>query len=145
MSAIKNGLIQLYCNFNKIIKELRTSFQSPPSSQKHVRNVFHTAHQYLTKFHIDSTQDSKEISVSVTSIMQSMPMMTSQSLKSMAFTKTQKSRYLENKTFFLQIKKIINSASRATLWQKQFCSGSNLFHTVTNFTKRVSKMWFWYL
>ena len=29
-----------------------------------------------------------------------------------------KSRYLENKTFFLQIKKFINYTSRATLWQK---------------------------
>ena len=45
-----------------------------------------------------------------------MPMMTSQILKSMDFTKTQKSRYLENETsFFLQIKKIINYTSRATL------------------------------
>ena len=35
------------------------------------------------------------------------------------FTKTQKSRYIENKTlFFLKIKKFINYTSRATLWQK---------------------------
>ena len=40
--------------------------------------------------------------------------MTLQILKSADFTKTQKSRYLENKTlFFLQIK-------RAKLWQKTF-------------------------
>ena len=32
------------------------------------------------------------------------PMMTSQILKCVDFTKTLKSRYLENKTFFLQIK-----------------------------------------
>ena len=45
-----------------------------------------------------------------------MLMMTSQILKSAGFTKTQKSRYLENKTlFFLQIKKFINYTSRATL------------------------------
>ena len=31
-------------------------------------------------------------------------MKTSQNLKSEGFTKTQKSRYLENETFFLQIK-----------------------------------------
>ena len=38
-----------------------------------------------------------------------MSMMTSQILKSVDFTKTQKSRYLENKTLFLlQIKKFIN-------------------------------------
>ena len=44
MSAIKNGHILLYYHLNKIIKELGTSFQSPAFSQKHVRNVFHTAH-----------------------------------------------------------------------------------------------------
>ena len=48
-----------------------------------------------------------------------MLMMTSQILKFVDFTKTQKSRYLENETLFLfQIKKFINCASRATLWQK---------------------------
>ena len=31
-------------HFNKIIKEPGTSFQSPALSQKHVRNVCHTAH-----------------------------------------------------------------------------------------------------
>ena len=45
-------------------------------------------------------------------------MITSQILKLADFTKTQKSRYLENKTFFLQITKISNYASRATLWQE---------------------------
>ena len=43
-------------------------------------------------------------------------MMTSQILKFVDFTKTQKSRYLENETlFFLQITKFINYTSRATL------------------------------
>ena len=38
-----------------------------------------------------------------------MPMMTSQILKFVDFTKTQKSRYLKNETlFFLHIKNIIN-------------------------------------
>ena len=45
-------------------------------------------------------------------------MMTSQILKSPDFTKTQKSRYLENETFFLQIKKFINYTLRATVWQR---------------------------
>ena len=45
--------------------------------------------------------------------------MTSQIMKYVDFTETEKSRYLENETLFLlQIKKIINCASRATLWQK---------------------------
>ena len=43
--------------------------------------------------------------------------MTSQILKFVDFTKMQKSRYLENETFFLQIKKI-NYKSRTTLLQK---------------------------
>ena len=70
MSTIKNGQILLYCYFNKIIKEPGTSLQSPAFSQKHVRNVCHTAQQYLSKFHFDRTYDSKEIIISVTCIMQ---------------------------------------------------------------------------
>ena len=47
------------------------------------------------------------------------PMVTPQILKSVAFTKTWKSRYLENKTwFFLQIKEFINYTSSDTFWQK---------------------------
>ena len=47
-------------------------------------------------------------------------MMMSQILRSMHFTKTQKSRYLENETlFFIQIKKYINHTSRANLLQKK--------------------------
>ena len=48
-----------------------------------------------------------------------MPMMTSQILNYVDFKKTQRARYIVNeKLFFLQIKKFINYASRATLWQK---------------------------
>ena len=48
-----------------------------------------------------------------------MPIMTSQNLKSVDFTKSQKPVYLENETSFsLQIKKFINYTSKATLWQK---------------------------
>ena len=50
-----------------------------------------------------------------------MPMMTSEILNSVDFTKTQKPRYLENETlflFFIQIKKLVPYYSRATLWQK---------------------------
>ena len=46
-------------------------------------------------------------------------MMMSQILESVDFTKTQKSKNLENETlFFLQIKKFINYTSRATLLRK---------------------------
>ena len=42
--------------------------------------------------------------------------MTSQILKSVGFTKIQKSQYLENETlFFIQIKKFINYTSSAAL------------------------------
>ena len=44
MSTIKDGQILLFCYLNKIIKGPGTSFQSPSLSQKHVRNVGHTAH-----------------------------------------------------------------------------------------------------
>ena len=48
-----------------------------------------------------------------------MLMMTSQILISVYVTKTQKSRYFENETlFFIQIQKIVNYTSRATLLQK---------------------------
>ena len=54
MSTIKNGQISLYCHFNKVTEGLGTSIQSPALSQKHLIDVFHTAH-YLTNFHFDST------------------------------------------------------------------------------------------
>ena len=67
-----------------------------------------------------------------------MPVMTRQILKVMDFTKTQKSRYLENETlFFLQIKKLINYTSMTTLWQKK-CSGGNLLkYFMINFLLKV--------
>ena len=43
MPTIKNDQITLYCHFDKIIKGPVTSFQSPALSQKHVRNICHTA------------------------------------------------------------------------------------------------------
>ena len=70
MSTIKNSQILLYCHFNKIMKEPGTSFQSPTFSQKHARNVCDTTHQYLTKLHVESTSDSEEISIRVTTIIQ---------------------------------------------------------------------------
>ena len=51
-----------------------------------------------------------------------MPMLTSQILRSVDFTKTQKSRYLESKTLFILQIKNINYTSWATLWQKMFIS-----------------------
>ena len=47
-----------------------------------------------------------------------MLIMTSQILTYVDLTKTQNSRYLEKEIFLLQIKKVINYISKATLWQK---------------------------
>ena len=53
-----------------------------------------------------------------------MLMMTSQILKSVDFTKTQKSTYLENKTLFFLQKKNVNY-TRANYCKKRFCSGGS--------------------
>ena len=58
------------CHLKKIIKGPGTSFHFLTLSQRHVRNVCNAAHQHLNIFHFDSTKDSKEISISVTSITQ---------------------------------------------------------------------------
>ena len=101
MSTPKIRQILLYCHFNKTIQGPGTRFQYPALNPKHVINMCHTAHQYLTKFHVDSTQDSKEMSMSNFHYV-AMPMMMSQILKSVDFTQTRKSRYLENETLFSQ-------------------------------------------
>ena len=41
---IKNDQSSLYCHFNKIIKGPGASFQSAALSQKHARNICHTAY-----------------------------------------------------------------------------------------------------
>ena len=55
-------------------------------------------------------------------------MMTSHILKSLGFTKIKKSRYLENEIFLFQIKRFINCASRAALWQKFFAAEVTFKH-----------------
>ena len=67
-----------------------------------------------------------------------MSMMTQQILKSVNLTKTQKCRYLENKTifFFKKKKKIINCTSRANLLQKKICSGGNVWQKITESNKK---------
>ena len=47
-----------------------------------------------------------------------MSMMTTQILQFVDFAKTQKSKYLENETFFLQIKKLISYTPMTVLWEK---------------------------
>ena len=113
MSTMKNGQILLYCHFNKIIKEPGASFQSPAFSQKHVRNVCHTAQVIWQD--LGFKRNKHKCNLHYAAIL----MMTSQILKSAGFTKTQKSWYLEKETlFFLQIKKFINYTWSAALWQR---------------------------
>ena len=58
-------------------------------------------------------------------------MMMSQILKYVVFTKTQKSRYLENETLlFLQIKKFIDYTSRTTIWQKNIFAEEVTFNSL---------------
>ena len=92
MLTIKNGQISLYCYFNKIIKGSGTSFQFPGLSQTHARNVCH----YLGFKRKKHNRNFHYVAMS---------MMRSQILKSVDFTKIQRSTYLKNKTlFFLQMK-----------------------------------------
>ena len=99
MSTIKNGQNSLYCHLDKVINGFGASFQSLALSKKHVTNVCHTAHQYLTKFHFSSTEDSKETKISVNFHYVAMPMMASHILKFVDFAKTQNSKYHGNNTF----------------------------------------------
>ena len=106
MLTIKNCQISLYCHSNKIIKELGTTFQFPVWSKKYVRNFCLTVYQYLTKFLFQSAQDSKEIGISG-NFTTSNAYDNVTNFKIVYFTKAQKSRcLLENKIFFLQIKKM---------------------------------------
>ena len=101
MSTIKNGQILLYCHFNKIIKGPGTSFQSPALNQKHDRNVCYKFHKHLTKFHFDSILRFKRKKHKCNFHYVTMSIMISQILKPVDITRTEKSRYLENETFFL--------------------------------------------
>ena len=125
MSTIKNGQIAP-CHFNKFIKGPGTNFQSPPLNQKHARNVHQRAHQYLTKFHFIVLKIQKNNFHYV-----AMSMKMSQILKSVDVTKTQKSRYLKNKTlFFLLIKNFINTHQGLLYCKNQFCSRGNFETTL---------------
>ena len=105
MLTIKNCHISLFCHFNKIIKEPRTSFQSPILSQKYVRNVCLTTHQYLTKITFQSAQDSKEISISG-NYTTSNAYDDVSDFKIFGFHKSTKLQISREQNIFLQIKKM---------------------------------------
>ena len=86
----------LYYHFIEIIKGPGTSFQSPALS-KNMLEMFVIRCTYL-----GSERNKQKCNFHYAE----MYMMTSHNWKYVDFTKTQKSRYLENETFFLSIKKI---------------------------------------
>ena len=89
--AIENDQILLYYHFNKIIKGPGTSLKSPALSQN---NVCLRSSYYLTKFILIVFRIQKN---KCNFHYVAMSMMTP-----VNFTKTQKFRYLKNRTFFLQ-------------------------------------------
>ena len=102
MSPIKNGQILLLCNFNKIIKGPGTSSQSPALSQN-MLEMFVIQHTGIWPNFILIVVRIQKNKHKCNFHYVAMPMMTSQIVKPVDFTKIQKSRYLENETFFLQI------------------------------------------
>ena len=129
MSPNNNGQIALYFHFQKIIKEPGTSFQYPVLSQKYLGSNCHTAlvfDQISSWYYIGVKRNNHLCNFHYVA----MPVMTLQILKSADFTKTEKSRYLENKTFFLQTKKFINYPSTATLLQEVFLQNGRYHSSV---------------
>ena len=73
----------------------------------------------LTKFHFDNTNDFKEKIAMSKKLLMSKTMMIPQILKFLDSPKTmQKSKYLGNETFFLQMNYIIIYTRRSIIWQK---------------------------
>ena len=67
-------------------------------------------------------------------------MMMSQILQSVDFIKTQKCRYLKNKTLFLiKIKEFINCILRATLWVKNSFVVEVTFHVLSQLAPSLIK------
>ena len=109
MSTIKNGLISVYCHFNKIIKGPGTSSSSPALSQKHVTLLF-------DQFSFSQCLGFRRNKHNCNFHYIAMPMVTSQILKS-GFHKNAKIQISrEQNIIFLQIKKFINYISKVTLW-----------------------------
>ena len=82
-----------------------TSSQFPALSHKHVRNVGHTAYYNVWQNLILIVLTIQKKLYKCNFHYVAMPMMTSQILKSVDFTKIPKSRYLENETIFFSSNK----------------------------------------
>ena len=63
--------------------------------------------------------------------------MMAQVLKFIHFSKMQKSEYLENETFFRQIKKFIHYKLRAMLWQKTSFLEEVTFNCINHYKLRA--------
>ena len=110
-----------YIVINKIIKGPGTSFQSPALSQKQCLSDSTLVFDQMSFWQYLEFKRNKH---KYNSHYTAMPMVTSQILKFVDFTKTKRSGYLENETFFfLRIKKFIK---RLLYDKKQFSSGGNL-------------------
>ena len=81
----------LYRHFNKTIKELGTSFQSPAFNQKHARNVCHYSTLVFDQISFSEYLGFKRNKCKYNFHYPAMLMMASQILKSADVTKTQKS------------------------------------------------------
>ena len=133
MSTIKKDQISLYCHFDKIIKGPGTSLQSPALSQKHVRHLPYSTllfDQVSFWWDLGFKRNKHKCDFHYVTML----VMTSQVLKCMDFTKTQKAKNLKNETFFLRIKEFINYTSSATLLQK------NSFVAEVNFKSFLSSL-----
>ena len=108
MTVIKNGQISLCCHFNKIRKGSGDSSQSSALSQKNMLEMLDIQHNSIWPIFILIAIRIKKNKHKCNFYYVAVPM-TSKVLKfhkNADFTKTQKSRYLKNKTFFFrQIKK----------------------------------------
>ena len=121
MSTVKNGQISLYCYFNKIIKRVWDQFLvfsiEPKTCQKCLAYNSLVFDLILFQQNLGFKRNKQKCNFHYVAMF----MMTSQTLKSVDFTKAQKSRYLDNETLFsFRIKKIINCASKATSCKDSF-------------------------
>ena len=113
MSTVKNGQISLYCYFNKIIKRVWDQFLvfsiEPKTCQKCLAYNSLVFDLILFQQNLGFKRNKQKCNFHYVAMF----MMTSQTLKSVDFTKAQKSRYLDNETLFsFRIKKSLTAHQR---------------------------------
>ena len=129
MLTIKNCQILLYYHFNKIRKawnQFPLSSLEPQTCQKYFSYSIIVTDQvsFSECLGFKRNKHKRKFHYLV------MPMMMSQILKSVDFTKAQKSRYLENKILFLlQIKKMDITKPCTHLFYPALCNTLNVIRT----------------